>query len=102
MKSSDHSLPMSPATADAGLSRIVLTPQMPARGLNESPLSINALMPQPQDHRGVTDSAATAVEDTHYKGDRGPPKAMLPLEGLGHPALRPVHGFPRAPAPFYG
>jgi hypothetical protein len=36
--------------------------------------------------------AATFVEDTCYKGDRGPPGAMLPLEGLGHPSLRPgVH-----------
>lgn len=36
--------------ADAGLSRIVLSP-VQARPLSESPLSINALVPQPQDHR---------------------------------------------------
>lgn len=51
MKPSLPSVPMNPATADAGLSRIVLNPQAPARPLDESPLSINALMPQPHDHR---------------------------------------------------
>jgi len=36
--------------ADAGLSRIVLSP-VQTRPLSESPLSINALVPQSQDHR---------------------------------------------------
>lgn len=51
MKSSHPSISLDPATADAGLSSIVRGPQVLAHPLGESPLSINALMPQSQDHR---------------------------------------------------
>jgi len=51
MKSTNSpSVPLNPANADAGLSRIVLTPTQ-ARSPIDSSLSISALVSQPQEHR---------------------------------------------------